>query len=292
MPTPASRAMSSRGYSTPCSANSLDATPSSRSRLRCASLRSGRSANASADATAPPHGPKELAKRRNPPYCSGGTFRFASNCTSGAPHMSIQASPASLPAASARGSRPQLILTVILVCQLMVTLDATIVNVALPKIQTALGFSTTSLSWVINAYALSFGGLLLLGARAGDLMGRRRTFLAGIGLFTVASFAGGLATSSGWLLAARAVQGAGAALAAPSALALLTTMFAEGRERMRAIGYYTAVSIGGSAVGLVAGGILTQWASWRWVMFVNVPIGIGLLVAARAVLPETGRHPG
>jgi EmrB/QacA subfamily drug resistance transporter len=189
-------------------------------------------------------------------------------------------------------SRPRLVLAVILVCQLMVVLDATIVNVALPKIQTALGFSTSSLSWVINAYALSFGGLLLLGARAGDLIGRRRTFLAGIGLFTVASLAGGLATSSTWLLAARAVQGAGAALAAPSALALLTTMFDEGRERMRAIGYYTAVSIGGSAVGLVAGGILTQWASWRWVMFVNVPIGIGLLVAAHTVLPETARRTG
>ena len=206
--------------------------------------------------------------------------------------MSIQASPAYLPAASARGARPQLILTVILVCQLMVTLDATIVNVALPKIQTALGFSTASLSWVINAYALSFGGLLLLGARAGDLMGRRRTFLAGIGLFTLASLGGGFATTSGWLLAARAVQGAGAAFAAPSALALLTTMFAEGRERMRAIGYYTAVSIGGAAVGLVAGGLLTEWASWRWVMFVNVPIGVALIATARAVLPETPRHTG
>jgi EmrB/QacA subfamily drug resistance transporter len=205
--------------------------------------------------------------------------------------MSIQATPAPI-AAATRRVRPQLILAVILVCQLMVTLDATIVNVALPKIQTALGFSTTSLSWVINAYALTFGGLLLLGARAGDLMGRRRTFLAGITLFTLASLGGGFATSSGWLLAARAVQGAGAALAAPSALALLTTMFAEGRDRMRAIGYYTAVSIGGSAVGLVAGGLLTQWASWRWVMFVNVPIGIALIVTARAVLPETQRHTG
>ncbi len=205
--------------------------------------------------------------------------------------MSIQTSSAPTPGA-ARDSRPGLVLAVILVCQLMVVLDATIVNVALPKIQTALGFSTTSLSWVISAYALTFGGLLLLGARAGDLLGRRRTFLAGIGLFTVASLAGGLATSAGLLLAARSVQGAGAALAAPSALALLTTMFAEGRERMRAIGYYTAVSIGGAAVGLVAGGILTQWASWRWVMFVNVPIGVALLVSARALLPETARSTG
>ena len=111
-------------------------------------------------------------------------------------------------------------------------------------------------------------------------------------LFTAASLAGGFATTSGALLAARALQGAGAALAAPSALALLTTMFAEGRERMQALGYYTAVSIGGSAVGLVAGGILTEWASWRWVMFVNVPIGIALLVVARRFLPETARHTG
>jgi EmrB/QacA subfamily drug resistance transporter len=206
--------------------------------------------------------------------------------------MSMQTSPAPVRSSSTRDTRPSLILAVILVCQLMVTLDVTIVNVALPKIQTSLGFSTTSLSWVINAYALTFGGLLLLGARAGDLLGRRRTFLAGIGLFTLASLAGGFAGSAGWLLAARAIQGVGAALAAPSALALLTTMFAEGRERMRAIGYYTAVSIGGSAVGLVAGGILTQWASWRWVMFVNVPIGVALLVTARAVLPETAGNTG
>jgi len=205
--------------------------------------------------------------------------------------MSIQTlSPVQAP--PSRVARPHLVLAVILVCQLMLTLDATIVNVALPKIQNALGFSTASLSWVINAYALTFGGLLLLGARAGDLLGRRRTFLAGIAIFTVASLAGGFATTSGALLAARALQGAGAALAAPSALALLTTMFSEGRERMRALGYYTAVSIGGSAVGLVAGGILTQWASWRWVMFVNVPIGIALLATARSVMPETERHTG
>jgi len=205
--------------------------------------------------------------------------------------MSIQTHPP-VQASASRVSRPQLVLAVILVCQLMVVLDATIVNVALPKIQASLGFSTASLSWVINAYALTFGGLLLLGARAGDLLGRRRTFLAGIAVFTVASLVGGFATTSTWLLAARAVQGAGAALAAPSALALLTTMFSEGRERMRALGLYTAVSIGGAAVGLVAGGILTEWASWRWVMFVNVPIGIALLVTARVVLPETERHTG
>lgn len=188
--------------------------------------------------------------------------------------------------------RRGLLLAVILVAQLMVVLDATIVNVALPEIQVSLGFSTSSLSWVISAYALVFGGLLLLGARAGDLLGRRTTFLGGIAVFTAASVAGGLAGSSGLLLAARAAQGAGAAFAAPAALALLTTLFPEGRERLRAIGYYTAVSIGGSAVGLVAGGMLVQWASWRWVMFVNAPIGIALLAVAALTLPSSERVRG
>jgi EmrB/QacA subfamily drug resistance transporter len=183
-------------------------------------------------------------------------------------------------------------LAVILIAQLMVVLDATIVNIALPKIQTALSFSRTDLSWVLNAYSLTFGGLLLLGARSGDLFGRRRVFLAGIALFTVSSLAGGFTHSAGLLLAARAMQGVGAAFASPSALALLMVMFPEGAERTRAIAAYTAVSIGGSAVGLVAGGMLVQWTSWRWVFFVNVPIGIGLLVLARRNLPETDRRKG
>ena len=173
----------------------------------------------------------------------------------------------------------------ILTCQLMVVLDATIVNVALPQVQHALRFSPTSLSWVLNAYTLTFGGLLLLGARAGDILGRRKTFLAGIIVFTVASLLGGFAPTSGLLLAARALQGVGAAVAAPSSLALLTTMFAEPHERVRAIGLFTSVSVGGGALGLIAGGMLTQWASWRWVMFVNVPIGIAVVLLGRAVLP-------
>jgi EmrB/QacA subfamily drug resistance transporter len=180
----------------------------------------------------------------------------------------------------------------ILVCQLMVVLDATIVNIALHDIKDALGFSSASLSWVINAYTLTFGGLLLLGARAGDILGRRQVFLAGIAVFTLASLAGGFAQNSGELLAARALQGIGGALASPSALALLMTMFPQGRERTRAIGYYTAVSIGGAAVGLIAGGMLSQWASWRWVLFVNVPIGVVLVVLARLVLPRTERSHG
>ncbi|SHF51917.1 drug resistance transporter, EmrB/QacA subfamily [Jatrophihabitans endophyticus] len=180
-----------------------------------------------------------------------------------------------------------LVLSLILVCQLMVVLDATIVNIALPDIRADLGFSAAGLSWVVNAYTLTFGGLLLLGARAGDILGRRRVFLAGIALFTAASLAGGFAQSAGELLAARAVQGVGGALASPTALALLMTMFTGSRERTRAIGLYTAVSIGGAAIGLVAGGMLSEWASWRWVLFVNVPIGIVLLVAALPSLPDT-----
>ena len=145
---------------------------------------------------------------------------------------------------------------------------------------------------MLNAYSLTFGGLLLLGARSGDLFGRRRVFLAGIALFTLRSLAGGFTTSAGLLLAARAMQGVGAAFASPSALALLMVMFQDGAERTRAIALYTAVSIGGSAVGLVAGGVLVQWTSWRWVFFVNVPIGIALLVLARRDLPETDRRTG
>jgi EmrB/QacA subfamily drug resistance transporter len=198
--------------------------------------------------------------------------------------------PASRPAR--RVSHASLVLGVILTCQLMVVLDATIVNVALPQMQRALHFSSSSLSWVLNAYTLTFGGLLLLGARAGDLLGRRRTFVAGIAVFTAASLLGGFAPTSGLLLAARALQGVGAALAAPSSLALLTTMFAEPRERMRALGLFTAVSVGGGALGLIAGGMLTEWASWRWVMFVNVPIGAAVIAVGRAVLPETARHRG
>jgi EmrB/QacA subfamily drug resistance transporter len=187
---------------------------------------------------------------------------------------------------------PSVLLAVILTAQLMVVLDATIVNVALPHIQRSLHFSNSSLSWVLNAYVLTFGGLLLLGARSGDLLGRRRTFMAGIALFSLSSLAGGFATTSTMLLAARALQGVGGALAAPAALALLTTFFPEGAARVKAIGLFTTVSAAGGALGLVAGGLLTQWASWRWVMFVNVPIGLAVLLVGRAVLVETARRHG
>jgi EmrB/QacA subfamily drug resistance transporter len=187
---------------------------------------------------------------------------------------------------------PSVVLAVILTAQMMVVLDTTIVNVALPHMQESLGFSSSSLSWVLNAYVLTFGGLLLLGARSGDLLGRRRTFLSGIGLFSLSSLAGGFATASWMLLSARALQGVGAALAAPAALALLTTIFPEGQQRIRAIGLFTTVSAAGGATGLVAGGLLTEWASWRLVMFVNVPIGLAVVLLGRPVLAETERRRG
>ena len=196
------------------------------------------------------------------------------------------------PGAARRGHHPALALTVIAASQLMVVLDATIVNIALPQIQQALGFSTTDLSWVLNAYTLTFGGLLLLGGRAGDILGRRRVFIAGILIFTLASFLGGLATSSGWLLAARALQGVGGAIAAPTALALITTNFAEGPERNRAFGVFGAVAGAGGALGLLAGGMLTSWLSWRWVLFVNVPIGVLLAALAPLYITESERQPG
>jgi EmrB/QacA subfamily drug resistance transporter len=197
------------------------------------------------------------------------------------------------PTSGQAGSRhPGLALLVIAIAQLMVILDATIVNVALPHIQTALQFSDSGLEWVVNGYALTLGGLLLLGGRAGDLLGRRRMFILGLLVFSAASLAGGLATGQAWLLAARAVQGAGGAIVTPTALALVFTTFPEGRARHRALGVYSAMSVAGGAVGLLAGGLLVTYVSWRWVLFVNVPIGIVGALAARAVLPGSVRRPG
>jgi EmrB/QacA subfamily drug resistance transporter len=189
-------------------------------------------------------------------------------------------------------SRAGVALAIMLSAQLMIILDATVVNIALPHIQTSLRFSSTSLSWVMNIYTLTFGGLLLLGGRAGDILGRRRVFLVGIGLFTLASLAGGLSTSAGMLLAARAVQGAGGALAAPAVLALIVSGFPEGRERTRALGIYMGVITGGSSLGLVLGGVITEWLSWRWVLFINVPIGIAVVAIAPLFVAETPRLAG
>ena len=169
-------------------------------------------------------------------------------------------------AATSAGNPPRrlgLALAVIATAQLMVVLDATIVNVALPHIQNALHFSGSNLEWVVNAYALAFGGLLLLGGRSGDLLGRRRIFIAGILLFSLASLLGGFATSQEWLLGARVLQGIGGALAAPTALSLIAVTFPEGPPRNRAMGVYAAMSVAGGAVGLIAGGLLVQYLNWR-----------------------------
>jgi len=201
---------------------------------------------------------------------------------------------AASPGATAGGGsrRLGLALLVIATAQLMVVLDGTIVNVALPHIQQALGFSGTGLEWVVNAYAVTFGGLLLLGGRAGDILGRRRVFVFGLLLFSAASLLGGFATSQWWLLTARALQGVGGAVIAPTALALITTNFPQGQERNRAFGVYAAMAGAGAAAGLVLGGVLTTYASWRWVFFVNVPIGIVVAAAAPRVLAESPARPG
>jgi EmrB/QacA subfamily drug resistance transporter len=207
-----------------------------------------------------------------------------------------QAGPAARQARAATTAqpprRPGLVLAVIATAQLMVVLDLTIVVVALPHIQAALGFSGSNLEWVVNAYAVAFGGLLLLGGRSGDLLGRRRILIAGLLVFSLASLLGGLATGQAWLIAARAVQGAGAAMAAPTALSLVAVTFPEGRPRNRAVAVYSAMAIVGIVAGLIAGGLLVTYASWRWVLFVNVPIGLVVAALAARVLPETGRRGG
>jgi EmrB/QacA subfamily drug resistance transporter len=171
--------------------------------------------------------------------------------------------------------------------QFVVILDASIVNVALPSIGTALEFSQENLSWVVNAYTLTFGGFLLLGGRLADLLGRRRMFTIGLVLFSVASLLGGLAQSDLWLIAARAAQGLGAALISPAALSLVTRIFAEGAERNRALGIWGAVAGSGGAAGVLLGGMLTEWAGWEWVLFVNVPIGVAAAALAPRLLPES-----
>jgi EmrB/QacA subfamily drug resistance transporter len=184
------------------------------------------------------------------------------------------------------------VLAIVLVSYTMIVLDISIVITALPQIHHGLGFSATALSWVQNAYLLAFGGLLLLGARAGDLVGRRKMFVIGLGLFTVASAAVGAAQSETWLIAARAVQGAGAAILAPSTLALLQTSFDEGAERTRAVSYYAAVAGVASTVGLVLGGLFAGWLSWRVGFFINLPIGVAMMLAAPRLLPETEPRRG
>jgi EmrB/QacA subfamily drug resistance transporter len=184
-------------------------------------------------------------------------------------------------------TNPWLILALVCVAQFMVILDATIVNVALPSIQTDLGMSEASLQWVVNSYTLIFGGFLLLGGRAGDLIGRKRLFLAGLVVFSLASLLNGLATSSEWLILARGLQGLGAALVSPAALSIVTTTFAEGRERARAMGVWSAIAAGGGAVGLLLGGILTEVFSWPWIFFVNLPVGVAAFLLSLRYVPES-----
>ncbi|MGP9021505.1 MFS transporter [Streptomyces sp. BR1] len=196
------------------------------------------------------------------------------------------------PADTAGTGRPGAVLAVIVTAYLMVGVDSTVVNVALPDIQHDLHFSTTSLSWVLNAYTLAFGGLLLLGGRIGDIAGRRRTLTVGVSVFALASLLGGLADGGGWLLAARALQGVGSALTAPSTLALITTNFEEGPRRNHALSIYTSVASIGASLGLVLGGALTAWASWRWALLINVPIGVAVAVALPRYVRETPRRGG
>ena len=191
-------------------------------------------------------------------------------------------------------TNPWVVLVLICFAQFMVVLDATVVNVALPSIQKDLGMTEANLQWVVNAYTLVFGGFLLLGGRAGDLLGRKRLFLGGVVVFTAASLLDGLSTSSGMLIGARALQGLGAAFISPAALAIISTTFKEGSDRAKALGVWAAIAIGGSAVGLVLGGALTQAFSWPWIFFINVPVGIAVFffsTAARARVEGRGRAP-
>jgi EmrB/QacA subfamily drug resistance transporter len=184
-------------------------------------------------------------------------------------------------------TNPWVVLVLICLAQFMVILDATIVNVALPSIQKDLELSEANLQWVINGYTLVFGGFLLLGGRAGDLLGRKRLFLIGLVVFTAASLLDGLAVNEGMLIGSRALQGFGAALISPAALSIISTTFAEGAERAKALGVWAAIAIGGSAVGLILGGVLTQSFSWPWIFFVNVPIGIAGFVLSFRLIPES-----
>ncbi|WP_084265672.1 MFS transporter [Actinomadura macra] len=195
------------------------------------------------------------------------------------------ARPAKLTGAAA------LALTIIVSCELMVMLDGTIMNVALPEIRGGLGFTPSGLSWVSTAFLLAYGGLMLLGGRAGDIVGRRRVFLTGIVIFTAASLAGGLATGPTWLITARAVQGLGAALAAPSTMALLITNF-QGALQAKALSIYSSVTASAMTLGLVLGGIITSTLSWRWVLFVNIPLGLFVLLFAPRFVEESPSRPG
>ena len=189
--------------------------------------------------------------------------------------------------APTRVSNKWLVLVLVCIAQFMVVLDATVVNVALPSIQDDLHFSASSLQWVVNAYTLAFGGFLLLGGRAADFIGRKRLFIAGVIVFTVASLLNGFASSSEALIAFRALQGLGAAMVSPAALSIVTTTFKEGPERTKALSAWAAIAVAGGALGLLLGGILTEYLSWEWIFFVNVPIGIAAVLLSLRYIPES-----
>jgi EmrB/QacA subfamily drug resistance transporter len=191
-----------------------------------------------------------------------------------------------------RTSHPGLTLLIIAGAQLMIVLDGTIVNIALPKMGEYFGKNQTDMTWAINAYTLAFGGLLLLGGKAGDILGRRRMFMVGLALFTIGSFLGGLAHSFEFLIVGRIIQGVGGAIASPTALSLITTEFEEGPARTRAFAVFSAVAGAGAALGLLLGGVLTEYLTWRWVLFVNVPIGIALVTGAYLYVHESERQSG
>jgi EmrB/QacA subfamily drug resistance transporter len=182
---------------------------------------------------------------------------------------------------------PWLVLVIACMAQFMVVLDITVVNIALPSVQRGLHFSPANLQWIVNGYTLVFGGFLLLGGRAADLLGRKRLFLVGVIVFTLASMLNGLAQSSGMLIIGRGLQGLGGALVSPAALSIVTTTFSDGEQRTRALAVWSAIAAGGSAVGLLLGGALTDLASWRWVFFVNLPVGIVTLVMALRYVAES-----
>jgi EmrB/QacA subfamily drug resistance transporter len=199
---------------------------------------------------------------------------------------------AEAPTTGRRTTHKTLLLFLVAGAQLMVVLDSTIVNIALPSMGRYFDKSQTDMTWAINAYTLAFGGLLLLGGRAADILGRRQMFILGLGLFSLGSLFGGLANSFELLLAGRVVQGIGGAIAAPTALSLITTLFAEGRERNRAFAVYAGVSGGGAAIGLLLGGVLTEYFDWRWVLFVNVPIGLALMAGGFLYIHDSKRLSG
>ncbi|MGW2592316.1 MFS transporter [Streptomyces sp. NPDC001515] len=191
-----------------------------------------------------------------------------------------------------KGRHLGVVLTLLVTCYLMITVDNTVMTIALPDIRGDLDFSPTGLAWVQSSYTLTFGGLLLLGGRTGDVLGHRRTFVWGVALFTLCSLAGGLATEPWMLLTARTLQGIGAAFASPGAMSLLITNFEEGPRRNRALAVYSTLAGLGMATGMILGGVLTEYASWRWVLFVNVPFGIAVAVLTPRFVADSKRHPG